>query len=133
MSPGCAAYSTEATLSDRRDGSAEDLRLGAYPGVDSIPFRFRALERRRFLGFEVPVATTWLSRLLGLALLPRESAGTGLLIPGCRSVHTVGMRFRLDLLFLNRDGEIIELCRDVPGWRFLRCRRAAAVLELPSP
>jgi uncharacterized membrane protein (UPF0127 family) len=98
-----------------------------------VPIRFRACEHRRFLGFEIPVATTWLSRLLGLALLSRERAGAGLLIPGCRSVHTVGMRFRLDLLFLDRRGLVIKFCRDVPPGRFFRCRRAAAVVELPSP
>ncbi|HKH40550.1 MAG TPA: DUF192 domain-containing protein [Solirubrobacterales bacterium] len=101
--------------------------------MEPVPLRFRALERRRLLGFDVPVATTRLSRLLGLALLSRERAGAGLLIPGCRSVHTVGMRFRLDLLFLDREGLVIEFCRDVPPGRVFRCRRAAAVLELPSP
>jgi len=43
------------------------------------------------------------------------------------------MRFRLDLLFLDREGLVIEFCRDVPPGRVFRCRRAAAVLELPSP
>jgi uncharacterized membrane protein (UPF0127 family) len=101
--------------------------------VEAIPLRFRACQRRRFLGFEVPVATTRVSRLLGLALLSRERAGAGLLIPGCNSVHTVGMRFRLDLLFLDDDGLVIEFRRDVPPGRFFRCRKAAAVLELPAP
>jgi uncharacterized protein len=101
--------------------------------VGRVPRRFRALERRSFLGFEVPVATTRISRLLGLALLTREQAGAGLLIPGCRSVHTFGMRFPLDLLFLDRWGRVIEIRRSVPAGRFFRCRRAATVLELPSP
>jgi hypothetical protein len=39
------------------------------------PVRIRRLERVVLLGFEVPVATTRLSRLLGLALLSRERAG----------------------------------------------------------
>jgi uncharacterized membrane protein (UPF0127 family) len=102
-------------------------------GMDAEPIRFRDCEWSRFLGFEIPVASTWLSRLLGLALLTRERAGSGLLIPGCRSVHTIGMRFPLDLLFLDRGGQVIEICRDVPAGRFFRCRRATAVLELPSP
>jgi uncharacterized membrane protein (UPF0127 family) len=102
-------------------------------GMDAEPIRFRDCERRGFLDFEIPVATTWLSRLLGLALLTRERAGAGLLIPGCRSVHTIGMRFRLDLLFLDRRGLVVGICRDVPAGRFFRCRRAVAVLELPSP
>lgn len=101
--------------------------------MDAVPIRFRACTRRRFLGFEIPVATTWLSRLLGLALLERERAGAGLLIPGCRSVHTVGMRFRLDLIFFDREGRVVELCRDVPPGRVFSCQTAEAVLELPSP
>jgi uncharacterized membrane protein (UPF0127 family) len=97
------------------------------------PLRFRRLERIELLGVAVPVATTRLSRLLGLELLCRKRAGPGLLIPSCRSVHTFGMRFPLDLLFLDADGRVIELRRDVPPHRFVRCPAAAAVLELPSP
>jgi uncharacterized membrane protein (UPF0127 family) len=85
------------------------------------------------LGFEVPVATTALSRLLGLALLSPERAGQGLLIPRCRSVHTLGMLFHLDLVFLDRGGRVVELRRNVPPWRLIRCPQAADVLEIPSP
>jgi uncharacterized membrane protein (UPF0127 family) len=85
------------------------------------------------LGSTVPVATNLRSRLLGLALLGRERAGAGLLIPGCRSVHTFGMRFSLDLLFLDGQGRVIELRREVPPGRLKRCPGATAVLELPSP
>lgn len=95
--------------------------------------RFRGLPRESVLGFEVPVATTFASRLLGLALLPRERAPAGLLIPRCRSVHTVAMRFPLDLLFFDRDLLVIELWRDVGPWRIVHCPEAAAVLELPAP
>jgi uncharacterized membrane protein (UPF0127 family) len=101
-------------------------------GVET-PLRFRRLERIELLGLMVPVATTRLSRLLGLALLSPKRAGPGLLIPGCRSVHTFGMRFPLDLLFLDQGGRVIEIRRSVPAGRFFRCRRAATVLELPSP
>ena len=98
-----------------------------------MPLRFRRLERAELLGFEVPVAKTGLSRLLGLAFLPRERAGAGLLIPGCRCVHTFGMRFDLDLLFLDRDGRVLEIRRSVPAPRMARCPAADSVLELPSP
>jgi uncharacterized membrane protein (UPF0127 family) len=97
------------------------------------PLRFRGLERIRLLGLEIPVAESRPSRLLGLALLSRERVGAGLLIPRCRSVHTFGMRFPLDLLFLDPQRRVIEIRRSVPAGRFLRCRRAATVLELPSP
>jgi uncharacterized membrane protein (UPF0127 family) len=97
------------------------------------PIRFRGLERTEILGNEVPVAESPLSRLLGLVLLSRHRAGAGLLIPRCRSVHTLGMRFRLDLLFLDGDGRVIDLRRAVPPGRFIRSPGAAAVLEVPSP
>jgi uncharacterized protein len=97
------------------------------------PLRFRWLERAELLGFEVPVAKTGLSRLLGLAFLPRERAGAGLLIPGCRSVHTFGMRFDLDVLFLDGEGRMLEIRRSVPARRCVRCPAADSVLELPSP
>jgi uncharacterized membrane protein (UPF0127 family) len=85
------------------------------------------------LGSTVPVATSLHSRLLGLALLSRGRAGAGLLIPRCRSVHTFGMRFPIDLLFLDAEGRVIELRRAVAPGRLMRCPGAVAVLELPSP
>lgn len=78
------------------------------------------------------MATTFCARLLGLAHLDLDQAGSGLLIPRCSSVHTFGMRFALDLYFLDKGGEAIEVRRDVPGRRVAFCRRAAAVIEFPS-
>lgn len=95
--------------------------------------RFAGLERRRVLGVIVPVAGTLRARLLGLALLRRDRAGPGLLIPGCSSVHTLGMRFDLDLVFLDGAGKVVELRRSVRPGRVARCRGADSVLELPSP
>jgi uncharacterized membrane protein (UPF0127 family) len=97
------------------------------------PIRFRGLERAEILGSTVPVATGLGSRLLGLALLRRGRAGAGLLIPRCRSVHTFGMRFRLDVIFLDGEQRVVELRRAVPPGRLIRCPRAMSVLELPSP
>ena len=100
--------------------------------VDPGPHRFRNLERTRLFGFDVPVASSRLSRLLGLALLRRDRAG-GLLIPNCTSVHTFGMRFSLDVLFLDEELRVIEIRRDVEPGRVVRCPTADTVLEVPSP
>jgi uncharacterized membrane protein (UPF0127 family) len=80
----------------------------------------------------VPVARGPRARLLGLALLDRDRAGPGLLIPCCAAVHTFGMRFELDLVFLDRAGREVGRRVGVPPRRFVRRRGAAAVLELPS-
>jgi uncharacterized membrane protein (UPF0127 family) len=101
--------------------------------VDVSTKRFRRLARRRVHGRLVPVASGPRARLLGLARLDRGEAGPGLLIPRCAAVHTFGMRFRIDLVFLDRDGREIGSRRGVPPRRFVRQRGAAAVLEIPSP
>lgn len=95
--------------------------------------RLRRLPRDRVCGFDVAVATDPRARLLGLAGLRRERVGEGLLIPGCASVHTFGMRFDLDLAFLDRAGHPLEIHRGLPPCRLVWCRGAAAVLEVPCP
>jgi hypothetical protein len=108
------------------------MRAKPYVRVGT-PFRFDGLARKRILGVAVPVASTMRSRLLGLALLRRERAGDGLLIPRCRSVHTFGMRFAVDLYFLDAGGAPSSIRRGVPPNRVVSDRRAVAVLEVPSP
>jgi uncharacterized membrane protein (UPF0127 family) len=71
-------------------------------------------------------------RLLGLAFRREAPHGEALLIPRCRSVHTFGMRFPLDIAFLDEHGSVMRLERSVPPRRVLYCRGASAVLETPS-
>jgi uncharacterized membrane protein (UPF0127 family) len=99
----------------------------------SLAPRLRRLPVATVLGREVRVATTFSARLLGLAHLDREETGPGLLILRCSSVHTFGMRFPLDLYFLDQDGVAIEVRQGVWGRRLASCRRSVAVVELPSP
>jgi uncharacterized protein len=95
--------------------------------------RLRGLPLARAAGRSYPTAVTRRARLLGLAFLDREEAGVGLLIPGCRSVHTFGMRFDLDLAFLGEDGSVVTTRRAVPPRRVVFERGARAVLETPGP
>jgi uncharacterized protein len=94
--------------------------------------RLRRLPRALILGREIPVARGLRARLLGLALLPRERAGPGLLIPRCHSVHTAGMRFAIDVVFLDSRGRVLREVRGLPPCRLARCQGAAATLELPT-
>jgi hypothetical protein len=77
---------------------------------------------------EILVARSPLARLLGLALRRRPPVHA-LLLPRCRSVHTFGMRFPLDLIWLDRNGRVLRVDEAVPPWRVRSCRDAAAVLE----
>ena len=69
-------------------------------------------------------------RLVGLVGRRDWPAGVALEIPRCRSVHTFGMRFALDLVWLGAGGEVVRVDRAIPPWRVRSCRRARSVLEL---
>ncbi len=96
------------------------------------PPRLQGLPTAVVLGHEAPVATGARCRLLGLAWLDRGEAGAGLLIPRCASVHTFGMRFPLDLFFLDELGDLLDMRRAVPPRRLAFVRGAHAVLEIPA-
>jgi uncharacterized membrane protein (UPF0127 family) len=61
----------------------------------------------------------------GLAELPAERA----LRLRARAVHTFTMRFGLDLIWLDGDGRVVRIDRDVPPRRHRACVRARAVVE----
>jgi uncharacterized protein len=59
--------------------------------------------------------------------------GEGLWIVPCNGIHTFGMRFALDVVFLDREGSVVALEETMPPWRVGRIyRRAHSVLELPT-
>ena len=68
-------------------------------------------------------------RLAGLAGLDAIGEGEALLLPRCRSVHTFGMRFALDLVWLGPRGEVVRVDRDVAPRRMRTCLRARSVVE----
>jgi uncharacterized protein len=98
-----------------------------------ITTRLSRLPRAELGGVDLPVAVDRRSRLLGLALLEREQALPGLIIPDCCCVHTFGMRFDLDLRFLDRDLTLIGERIALPPRRLAWQRGAAFVLERPTP
>jgi len=66
--------------------------------------------------------------LLGKRTLEEEQA---LWLTPCSSVHMWGMRFPLDLIWLNAQGEVVALRADIRPWQwaFPRHRDACAVIE----
>jgi uncharacterized membrane protein (UPF0127 family) len=85
-----------------------------------------------FVAVAIIEARGFLARLVGLAGRADLPAGTALHLPRCRSVHTFGMRFALDLHWLDAAGGVVRVDRAVPPRRGRTCLRARAVLELPA-
>jgi uncharacterized membrane protein (UPF0127 family) len=69
------------------------------------------------------------ARRRGLAGLYEMPEGAALRIHRCRSVHTVGMRFALDLVWIDGDGRVQRVDSGVGPRRLRTCLRARTVLE----
>ena len=80
-------------------------------------------------GLRLAVALSPRARLLGLALLEDIPAGVGLFLPGTSSIHTFGMRFPLDAVFLDAEGRPLRVDAHIKPGRVAWCRGARAVLE----
>jgi uncharacterized membrane protein (UPF0127 family) len=81
-------------------------------------------------GLTVHVAAGPFARLRGLAALDDLPGEHGLLLPRTRSVHTLGMRFALDLVWLARDGSVVEIETSVAPRRHAMARSARSVVEV---
>jgi uncharacterized protein len=67
--------------------------------------------------------------LLGRGVL---EADEGLLLRPVGSIHTMFMRFAIDVVFLDREYGVLKVVENLGPWRFAGARRAKAVLELPA-
>jgi uncharacterized membrane protein (UPF0127 family) len=65
----------------------------------------------------------------GLAKLDELPSSLALHIPRCRSVHTFTMRFPLDLIWLDKAGEVVRIDPSVPPRRLKTCLGARSVIE----
>ncbi len=91
--------------------------------------------RDTFVATEVSVADTYLRRLVGLLGKTKRWArpGRGLWIVPSHGVHTVGMLFPIDLIFLDRGRLVVHLQEYLRPFSFSRVYlKAASVLELPA-
>jgi len=89
------------------------------------------MRRISICGVEAEVAQTFRERALGLIGRRGLAAGTGLLIERCNAIHTCFMRFPIDATFLDRQGRVVRVVRNIRPWRLLVWGgwRAASVLE----
>lgn len=90
--------------------------------------------RQVYLATQLAVADTHWTRLRGLlGTSPSDFRnGCGIWILPCRGVHTLAMRFPIDVVYLDRERTVIHVEHDLKPWRFAVVRmQAASVLELP--
>src|SRR5262245_50672385 len=67
--------------------------------------------------------------LLGRDGLARDAA---LVITSCYSVHTIGMRFEIDVAFVDGGGRVRKIVNAMPKWRIAGCMDAAVTIEFAA-
>jgi uncharacterized protein len=90
--------------------------------------------RETFVATEATLADSYLRRLVGLLGKTKRWAqlGRGLWIVPSRGVHTIGMMFPIDLIFLTKDKEVVWVEEYVRPFRISKVfLKASSVLELP--
>lgn len=87
----------------------------------------------RFIAHEVRIAYSLAARLLALSRERSLPARAGLLLSPARGIHTLGMRFAVDVVFLSSQMRVLALASRVRPWRVLLAPRGTGrVLELAA-
>ena len=72
------------------------------------------------------------SRRRGLLGRDRLDEGRALLLAPCGSVHTIGMRFPIDVVFLGPDGVVLKIVERLRSWRVAGSLQACFTVELAA-
>ncbi len=93
--------------------------------------RIRIARTGRWLATKATVAQAFHERIVGLLGRSDLPPGEALVFPKCRSIHTIGMRFAIDVIFLDDGGKVVAVeaaCR--PGRILAPVWQAHAVVEM---
>ncbi len=97
--------------------------------------RIKAIRKTDSLPVADPcyLAKGFFERLVGLMGESELQHGEGLWIEPCNSIHTFFMKFPIDVLYLDREGKVVEIQREIKPWRVAKpVFNAHSVIELPS-
>lgn len=95
----------------------------------------RVVNRSRgtLLGNRIRLVDSWTGRLRGFLGRPEPQVGEGMLLVRCNAVHMYGLGFPLDLVFLDKNGDVVSTIEGLQPWkRTKRVRGARFALELPT-
>jgi uncharacterized membrane protein (UPF0127 family) len=102
------------------------------PPTPDARFQVSNLTRHTVLATSLELADSGSRRNKGLLGRQGLAPGEGLWIVPCEAVHTFGMKFPIDLVYLDRGKRVKKLRNSVPPWRLSACLSAHSVLELPA-
>ncbi len=80
----------------------------------------------------VEIAATRTTRRRGLLGRDGLEESSAMLIAPCSAVHTIGMRFPIDVLFVDRQGYALKIVRNLRPWRIAAASGGQAVIEMAA-
>jgi uncharacterized membrane protein (UPF0127 family) len=109
------------------------LRKSVFGATPAPQPRMKVINitRQTVLATNLEVANDGPTRNKGLLGRTGLAEGEGLWIIPCEAVHTIGMKFPIDLIYLDRKQSVRKMKSNVPAWRFSVCFTAHSILELP--
>jgi hypothetical protein len=84
------------------------------------------------LAHHVELADTSAERRRGLLGRDTLPAGSAMVITRCSAVHTIGMRFAIDVAFVDSRGRVRKIVEGLVPWRMAMSIRSSAVIEFPA-
>jgi uncharacterized protein len=94
--------------------------------------RVRNLTRATTLAEGADIADTSKKRRTGLLKHTGLAPGEGLWIVPCEAVHTFGMGFPIDVLFLSKKRQVLKIRENMVRGKMSFCLWAHSVLEVPA-
>lgn len=90
------------------------------------------MSHNKILATKAQIANTFFTRLKGLLGTKKLDKGKALVIRPCNSIHTIGMNYDIDVLFVDSSDNVIKVINKMPASRFSLCPKSFYVIELPA-
>ena len=83
----------------------------------------------KFEGFTIYECNTFIKKLKGLMF--KKNINYGLMFKKCNSIHTFFMKQNIDVIFLDKNNNIIKRYNNITKNKILICKDAFQVIEIP--
>lgn len=90
------------------------------------------LTKDKHLARDARLADSFFLRLKGLLGTDYLLAGEGLVIRPCSSIHTFGMSYPIDVIFVDADNQVLKTVSCMGPWQMAACGGSRFVVELPA-
>jgi uncharacterized protein len=80
-------------------------------------YKYLSCRSRDLISARVVMADNFFCRFSGLIFRKRLKDDEVLVLKGCKSIHTIGMRYSIDAVFIDGEGKIVASFNNLRPWR----------------